>query len=282
MLTETFLHLPGIGRAMQKKMNDAGIVNWDDAYKACNTASFSGVNHGLLALGLEEAQKRLEDGDALWFSQRLCGAEAWRLYPHFAHSAAYVDIETTGLGKGRDHITSIALYDGGSVRCYVYGRNLEDFAKDIEAYALLVTWNGAAFDAPFLRRALNIELNMAHLDLLPVFRALNLRGGLKAVEKTLGLNRSGLEGADGVDGMTAVLLWQEFKRSNNERALETLLAYNVEDVLSLEYLSRYACKAHGCALPGLEPDLEAHNTMQRNPYRADKEILDKVQKRRWR
>ncbi len=39
-----------------------------------------------------------------------------------------------------------------------------------------------------------------------------------------------------IDGFFAVLLWYEYQGTGNEKALETLLAYNVEDVLNLEML----------------------------------------------
>ena len=41
---------------------------------------------------------------------------------------------------------------------------------------------------------------------------------------------------DGVDGYFAVLLWGDYQETHNEKALETLLAYNIEDVLKLEEL----------------------------------------------
>ncbi len=283
MLTSCFLHLPGIGKTWQARLHEAGIDNWAKAAEACRECSLPlpVKQRGLFASALAESEERLAAGDARWFSERLKGAEAWRLYPHFSHSAAYVDIETTGLGGPSDHITSIALYDGESVRCYVYGRNLEDFARDIRPYSLLVTWNGRCFDVPFIRRALSAPMEMAHLDLLPVFRAIGLKGGLKAVESKLGLTRQGLNGAEGVDGWTAVLLWQEFRRSGDERALETLLAYNVEDVLSLEYLSRYACAFHaGGPLPDPRARLDGTDGSLSNPYRADADILGRVQSRR--
>ena len=59
---------------------------------------------------------------------------------------------------------------------------------------------------------------------------LGYKGGLKGCEKQLGLDRHEL---DGVDGYTAVLLWQEYTRTRNTRALDTLLAYNIQDVLNL-------------------------------------------------
>ncbi len=241
MLTSCFCHLPGIGPAFETKLRQAGIATWEDALRLplpCGAARAQTLREGVL-----ESQRRLEERDALWFGDRLPPAGQWRLFPHFRDGAAYVDIETTGLAWPEGCITTIALYDGDSVRTYVQGVNLEAFADDILDYGLLVTWNGRGFDAPILRRALRIPLDMAHLDLLPVFRALGLRGGLKAVEKTLGLDRDGL---DGVDGWAAVRLWRAYERSGDPEVLETLLAYNVADVLSLEYLAGYAALRHGC------------------------------------
>jgi len=56
---------------------------------------------------------------------------------------------------------------------------------------------------------------------------------VKKCEKSLGMDREEL---DGVDGYFAVLLWNEYKRNQNQKALETLLAYNIEDVINLELL----------------------------------------------
>lgn len=39
-----------------------------------------------------------------------------------------------------------------------------------------------------------------------------------------------------MDGYFAVLLWHEYERHGDSRALETLLAYNIEDVVNLEHL----------------------------------------------
>lgn len=271
MLETCFIHLPGVGPAFEAKLREAGVFTWDQALAGdlpCGPARSQALRDGLL-----ESRRRLLAGDAVWFGNALPPAQQWRLYPHFRHRTAYVDIETTGLTWPEDGITTIALYDGATVRTYVRGENLEAFADDILAYSLLVTWNGRGFDAPILRRSLRIPLdrgNMAHLDLLPVFRAMGLRGGLKKVEKRLGLDRGEL---DGVDGMAAVWLWREYERSGNRRVLETLLAYNVADVLSLEYLAHYAVLRHGgepepAAPPPLRSDL--------NPFSPDASVLRRL------
>lgn len=272
MLSRCFTHLPGIGRATAQKLADAGIVCWDDALRHPGLPFKGGLREEFLR-GLEESRRKLEAGDALWFSERLAQAEQWRLYPHFKQRAAYVDIETSGLSWPQGQITTIALYDGEDLKVYVNGRNLDEFLSDIREYTLLVTWNGRAFDVPFICRAMHTELEMAHLDLFPVIRALGIKGGLKKVEKQLGLERREL---DGVDGFTAIQLWREFIRWRDPRALETLLAYNSEDVFSLEYLSHFVCKQYGCPVPG-------DTSKPENPFRADPELVARLieERREW-
>lgn len=274
MLDRCFLHLPGVGPAFELKLREHGINCWEDALK--RELPCGDGRAAALRAGIEESLERLEANDGSWFEEKLPTAELWRLFPHFGHSAAFVDIETTGSWDWmKDHgccITTIALYDGESVRTYVQGENLESFADDILDYALLVTWNGRGFDAPILRRVLNIPLDksgsLAHLDLLPVFRAMNLRGGLKKVEKRLGIDRDEL---DGVDGLAAVRLWEMYCRTGNRRALDTLLAYNVADVLSLEYLARYAV-AHHCGDGEITPPPPVRYDL--NPHCPDMDILN--------
>lgn len=265
MLETCFCHLQGIGPATEKKLRDAGIFCWNDALNAVSLPPGKALGADFLK-DVEESARRLEQGDALWFSDRLPPAEQWRLYPYFYGSSAFVDIETTGLSWPDGQITTIALYDGRTLKTYVQGRNLQDFVRDVEEYTLLVTWNGRCFDAPFIRRSFNVPLKMAHLDLLPVFRALGLRGGLKKVEKELGLNREDL---DGVDGFMAILLWREYVFNGNPNALETLLAYNAEDVFSLEFLSRHACESYGCPV-------ESGAVLPGNPFRADRVLVEKL------
>lgn len=270
MLDTCFIHLPGVGPGFAAKLNAAGVVTWDDAVTKRLPCGEKKARTFLA--GVRESQRRLEDGDVAWFGKALAPAEQWRLFPHFKGSAAYVDIETTGLSWPDDAITTIALYDGMTVRTYVRGVNLEAFVDDVRDYSLLVTWNGRCFDAPVLRRTFGAPLDagdaMGHLDLLPVFRALGLRGGLKAVEKALGLSRDDL---DGVDGWAAVALWRAYERTGDSRFLESLLAYNVADVLTLEYLAAYAVMRH-TATP-MESMGVAGPRFDRNPFVADRDVL---------
>ncbi len=268
MLDRCFIHLPGIGLKFTEKLRAAGILTWDDAL--CNPLPGNPRRVANLKAGVAASKERLAAGDFRWFSEALPAAEQWRLFPHCRGNAAYVDIETTTLAWRAGCVTTIAFYDGSRVRTYVQGRNLEAFADDVRDCDLLVTWNGRGFDAPILRRTLNIPLDMPHLDLLPVFRKFDLRGGLKRVEKALGLDREAL---NGVDGRTAVWLWNAFERSGDEAFLRTLLAYNVADVLSLEYLAAYAV-SRNTGLTMEEVGVTRVNDC--NPFEPDPAVLRRL------
>ncbi|MFN2353239.1 MAG: ribonuclease H-like domain-containing protein [Desulfopila sp.] len=180
----------------------------------------------------EQSLEALENNKAIFFSKRLAGNAQWRLFSSFRNSTAYIDIETTGV-HGEAEITTIALYDGRQVFTYVNGQNLEQFVDDIMHYDVLVSYNGKGFDVPFIEHALNTSLPQAHIDLRFVLAGMGIKGGLKECERQMGIARGAL---DGVDGSFAVALWRLYQRHNDEKALETLLAYNIEDTVNLERL----------------------------------------------
>ena len=231
MLRKTFCHVPGIGIKAEQRLWAAGVVSWDAVDVAGE--ALGARRREALVRHVQESHRQLADNNPLFFAETLPAREHWRLYSDFRESVAYLDIETTGLGGPGDHITTIALYDGRTIRHYVHGRNLPEFAHDIQAYKLLVTYNGKCFDLPFLRTTFGIALDQPHIDLRYVLASLGYKGGLKGCEKRLGLDRGDLAN---VDGYFAVLLWHEFKQHRNPEALETLLAYNIRDVVNLEPL----------------------------------------------
>jgi hypothetical protein len=156
MLKNTFCHLPGVGAGTERSLWDKGVLTWEDALDA--PQKLLGKNGDRLRRGAEESLARLESADAAWFGGSLPANMQWRLFDPFRCNAAYVDIETTGLSWPSAHVTTIALYDGRQVRTYVHGRNLHDFAEDMAAYDLLITFNGKCFDVPFLERALDMRM----------------------------------------------------------------------------------------------------------------------------
>ncbi len=230
MLEQTFCHIPGIGAKSEQGLWAAGVHHW------CEVAGHPKLparRSALLAQHADESIDRLNKRDTLFFAERLPSNQQWRMFPHFRENIAYLDIETTGLDRPGDHITTIALYDGKEIRHYVHGDNLPQFKQDIRKYDLLVTFNGKCFDVPFIESYFGMHLPTPHIDLRYVLSSLGYNGGLKQIERNLGFNRGDLAE---VDGYFAVILWNDYKRKQNHAALETLLAYNIVDTVNLESL----------------------------------------------
>lgn len=274
MLKNTFCHIPGVGLKTERRLWERGVVNWDSPlgdFKLKRTAE------GVFRSVLDESRLSLADGDPAFFDRLLPAKESWRVFSEFREEAAYIDIETNGYVGRHGYITAISLYDGKRVRYYIRGENLDDFKEDIFGYKLLVTYNGRCFDIPFIESSMGIRLPHAHIDLRFVLRDLGFKGGLKGCERLIGIDRGGL---DGVDGYFAVLLWNDFRRNKNTRALETLMAYNIQDVVNLEPLMVTAHNLKISSTPFADdyrivmpaPPVEL-------PFKPDTETIDKIRAR---
>ena len=189
--------------------------------------------------------------DAGFFHALLPRQETWRLYPEFAEQALFLDIETTGLSAHFDQVTMIGAFGGGKLALFVNGINLEQFPAYVARFPLLVTFNGSQFDVPFLRTHFpQARLDQAHIDLRFVLAALGHRGGLKAVERSLGLARDAA--IRDVHGFEAVRLWHRWRRGDRA-ALGKLALYNLTDVVNLAELIHVAVaqKSRLIGHPGL-------------------------------
>jgi hypothetical protein len=230
MLTNTFIHIQGIGLKTEADLWQAGTLEWDD-FLGNRPDGISPARTTYIIEALEESRSNLTTRPE-YFTGLLPASQHWRIFPHFRDKIAYLDIETTGLGDSCD-ITTIALYDGQTIKHYIHGQNLDDFSLDILAYDVLVSYNGKSFDVPVIERFFGITLDKAHIDLRYVLNGLGFKGGLKGCEKQMGLSRGEL---DGVNGYMAVLLWNFYRQTGEQRALDTLLAYNIMDTVNLEVL----------------------------------------------
>ena len=103
--------------------------------------------------------------------------------------------------------------------------------------------------------------------------SLGFRGGLKECERQLGIDRGDLKD---IDGFFAVLLWDEYSRSGDQRALDTLLAYNVQDTITLENLMVTAYNMKLQQTPFFENVLIEKSMTPVNPYKVDLETVDRI------
>jgi uncharacterized protein YprB with RNaseH-like and TPR domain len=154
---------------------------------------------------------------------------------------AYLDIETTGLSRLNSDLTVIGIALERTGRCRVI-QLLEDdiyeskLLKALEGVDEIYSYNGSRFDLPFIKAKLGVDLRKSfkHTDLMYDCWRHNLKGGLKAVERLLSIERKLTE----VDGYMAVKLWFDYINNNNRQSLNTLLAYNEEDIVNLRVLRR--------------------------------------------
>lgn len=158
---------------------------------------------------------------------------------------AYLDIETTGLSPALCEITVIGIH----LTRGQWNRTVQLVGDDITAQSVvaalegvgqLYTYNGAAFDLPFIQARLGIDLTrlFRHRDLMHDCWRNNLYGGFKAVERQLGIARR-LKDMNGYD---AVRLWWRYVNDYDRDALSTLLEYNREDVQNLRTLKERLVK----------------------------------------
>jgi hypothetical protein len=239
MLEHTFIHIPGIGPKTEQWLWHQGITTWV-AFLAAKTPLFPPGKEKIARAVLEASI--VHQRDAGFFHDLLPAREMWRLFGAFREKAVYLDIETNGGQQGIHEITIIGIFDGTQVRTFVSGRDLEAFEMAIADYDLIITFNGTTFDLPFVRRAFpGISLPPAHIDLRFVLNRLGYRGGLKKIEKGLGIQRA--PSIEGLSGFDAVRLWNTYEYEGDMNALERLIQYNRADIVNLEPLMELAFAA---------------------------------------
>jgi uncharacterized protein len=152
---------------------------------------------------------------------------------------AYLDIETTGLSRSVSGLTviGVATTNGSPLETrQLVGEQItaDSVLGLLDGVERIYTYNGSRFDLPFIKARLGLDLRrqFPHADLMYDCWRRNLKGGLKAVEAMLGIERR----LQGVDGFMAVRLWWNYVNYDNLQALNTLLEYNREDCLNLHVL----------------------------------------------
>ena len=110
----------------------------------------------------------------------------------------------------------------------------DSLLEALEDVRIIHTYNGSRFDLPFIYGCMGVDLNQIfpHRDLMFDCWKNNLYGGLKAVERQLGIERH----LKDMNGWEAIKLWWKYIDSFDLKALNKLLEYNREDVVNLKTL----------------------------------------------
>jgi uncharacterized protein YprB with RNaseH-like and TPR domain len=240
VLRSTFQLASGVGPLREQRLWRAGIGCWDDYLAAPAPALTARADRGLrAAIAAAGAAFDARDADAL--AALLPSGEQWRLYPAFGDDAAYLDIETGDDVVGFEGISAIGVLDRRGPRLFLAGRDLQDFPEAARGWSMLVTFNGLSFDLPILRRAFpDWRPPRCHLDLRHLLARAGWEGGLKTIERSVGLRRP--DHLDGVGGWDACWLWRR-GRAGDGAALRLFAEYNLYDVIGLRTLAAVAYNA---------------------------------------
>jgi uncharacterized protein YprB with RNaseH-like and TPR domain len=231
LIKHTFIHIAGIGSKTERGLWKRGILTWED-FLEHRKPVFTSDRDAQIRQELEASLGHQKD--IHFFLNRLPQAEYWRLVEPFQDKAVFLDIETSGGYEGLDEITVIGLYNGQEVKTFIHGQNLEEFEQALDPDSFIITFNGSCFDLPYIKRTFPLlNLPPAHLDLRFLLKKLGLGGGLKAIEKKLGLSRD--PAVEGLNGFDAALLWNAYLWGD-ESALDRLILYNTMDIIMLKPL----------------------------------------------
>ena len=243
MLTSTFRHIAGVSEKKERELWGKGCISWD--HLLSSDYGLTEKKYAKIKEHVLESKERLNALDHDFFRRCLGTKLSWRAYNLFREHACFLDIETTGLSANSSHVTTVCVHGKMGTKSYIAGDNMEELPGDLKGYKFIVSFNGARFDLPFLTQSLGIVFPQIHLDLLYPLKSLGYSGGLKNIEKNLGMTRE----TDGVTGYDAVRLWYAYKKDRTVEvagrsvkgtdALNLLVEYNREDTVNLEKLADY-------------------------------------------
>jgi len=238
MIQQSFIFLDKIDNKTEQNIWQQGIENWDSFLNSKKIKGIATPRKKYYDRQLLKAKSELYNLNSQYFL-KLPQSEMWRLYGFFKGECVFLDIETSGMDKF-DDITVIGLFDGLETKTMIKGINLNfyELKKELRKYRLIITFNGSTFDIPFIRKRYpDLLPNVPNFDLRVACQRVGLTGGLKEIEKKLGIKRN--EIIEKMYGGDALLLWKMFRASGDDYYLRLLVEYNEEDVFNLKKIADY-------------------------------------------
>jgi uncharacterized protein YprB with RNaseH-like and TPR domain len=230
-LPRTFQLSKGVGPWREKDLWARGVATWSDfeARSAAGEVLMSARLDAELLERIALARAALARGELSTLAGLVPPREHWRLYGHFTSQAAFFDIEA----DGDNDPTVVGVMDAEGLAMFRRDdHSLDLLPARLAKSPLWVTFNGGIFDIPVLRKTFTgFPEPAVHLDLRFIIRQAKLKGGLKGVERTLGLHRP--PHLEGVRGFDAIRLWREWTINHEREALRILLEYNLYDAVNL-------------------------------------------------
>lgn len=171
---------------------------------------------------------------------------------YFEESAAFFDIETTGLSARAAfvYLIGMALRIGNTVHVYQFlAQSRADEADIIKCFyqkicqaSTIITFNGSGFDLPFLKKReqeLHIENDWSRFSYLDLYKTASKLARLlglpdkkqKTVERFLGIQREDL-----YSGGELISVFLSYEKQKSDDLEQLLLLHNYEDVTGMARL----------------------------------------------
>ena len=163
MIQESFVFLEKCSIKKENSFRKQGISNLRDFLAKDKVMGIAANKKEFYNRKIKEAQQALSEDNAAYFVGKLPVKEMWRLYPHFKEDCGFLDIETDSYGR----VVVVGISNYYNTNTFVQGFNLEKILleRELAKYKILVTFNGGAFDLPKLRKQLQLEVKIPHIDL---------------------------------------------------------------------------------------------------------------------
>ena len=251
MIRGALRHLPGIGTETLKFLEQSGLRDWKTLLEEPQRIPVSARNRERIVGDILRAEQALAEDDIAYFVENFSRRDHWRILGQYFDRASYFDIEISG--PAMLVVTAIACYHRGEAMTFLRGENLDDFLALLDDVDLLVSFNGDSFDVPMILNAYRIpSLPCPHLDLRWVCYHGQLKGGLKHIERHLGIIRP--PDLQGVDGEEAIWLWSAWKTRGDLRARAKLERYCAADAVSLKSVAAKVLGHFGARLDDIDED----------------------------
>lgn len=233
MIKSSFIFLPGIGKKKERELSLK--YDWNSFLKTSKIEGIGLKRKVYYDSLVKKAKDALLNDDVAYLASIFPLSEHYRFYKYYRDEAVFLDIETTHV---TGDLTVVGLFDGDRSKTMIAGYNLDLVAlkKELSRYKLIVTYNGNTFDLPFLRSKHDILPDVLCVDLKVICRRLGFVGGLKKIEKELGIKREN-EIVDNLRGGDAAKLYRMWRGSGDEHYLKQLVEYNEEDAVNLQTIA---------------------------------------------
>jgi uncharacterized protein len=236
MITRCFTFLDGISNRKQDIiLNQAS--DWN-GFLEVDVKGISKLRKFFYNQKVREARQALLNDDVVFFNKYFKNKDLLHLYDYYEDETCFLDVE---INRGREDLILVGVYDGFETKQFLKGYNLDKktLFDYLSRFKVIVTYNGSSFDVPLLKKYFDSKLNFIHLDLKPLCLSVDLKGGLKEVEKQLGLNRDLCYSVKPGDPCK---IYRAFLVTGDRYYLDLLLNYNEEDCLSLKRIIEFIKK----------------------------------------